>query len=95
VRLNAQDPAISQLATLRLARVLVDTGELDDAQRILDGAAKDAFAPELAELRGDLARARGQVPAARAAYEEALLGNPGSPLIRMKLDDLPAAGGNS
>jgi predicted negative regulator of RcsB-dependent stress response len=95
VRLNAQDPAIRQVATLRLARVLVDTGELDDAQRILDGAAKDAFAPELAELRGDLARARGQVPAARAAYEEALLGNPGSPLIRMKLDDLPAAGGNS
>jgi predicted negative regulator of RcsB-dependent stress response len=95
VRLNAEDPAIRQLATLRLARVLVDAGELDDAQRTLDGAAKDAFAPELAEVRGDLARAQGQVAAARAAYEEALRGNGNSRLLRMKLDDLPAANGNS
>lgn len=95
VRMNAEDSAIRQLATLRLARVLVDAGDLDDAQRILDGAPKDALAPELAELRGDVARARGQVAAARAAYEEALRGKGNSPLLRMKLDDLPAASGNS
>lgn len=95
VRLHAEDPAIRQLATLRLARVLVDAGDLDDAQLILDGAPKDALAPELAEVRGDLARARGQVAAARAAYEEALRGKANSALLRMKLDDLPAASGNS
>jgi predicted negative regulator of RcsB-dependent stress response len=95
VRLNAEDPAIRQLANLRLARVLVDAGELDDAQRILDGAAKDAFAPELAELRGDVARARGEMAGARSAYEEALRGNPDNPLLRMKLEDVPSANGNS
>lgn len=96
VRTNAPDPGLRQIASLRLARILVDEGELDAAQRILDAAPRDAFAPELAELRGDVARARGDVKAARAAYEEALAGKPGSSaILRMKLDDLPAAGGKS
>jgi predicted negative regulator of RcsB-dependent stress response len=96
VRTQAPDPALRQIATLRLARVLLDGGELDAAQALFASAPLDAFAPELAELRGDLARARGDVAAARAAYEEALAGKPiGAALLRMKLDDLPPAGGNS
>jgi predicted negative regulator of RcsB-dependent stress response len=96
VRANAPDPALRQIASLRLARILIDDGDLDAAQRILDAAPRDAFAPEFAELRGDLARARGDLRAARAAYEEALAGKAGSgALLRMKLDDLPAAGGKS
>jgi predicted negative regulator of RcsB-dependent stress response len=87
VRANAPDPALRQVATLRLVRVLIDDGDLDAAQRLLDAAPRDAFAPELAELRGDLA-------AARAAYEEALAGKSDSGvLLRMKLDDL--SGGKS
>jgi len=94
VRANAPDPALRQVATLRLLRVLIDDGDLDAAQRLLDAAPRDAFAPELAELRGDLARARGDLAAARAAYEEALAGKSDSGvLLRMKLDDLP--GGKS
>jgi predicted negative regulator of RcsB-dependent stress response len=94
VRANAPDPALRQIATLRLARILLDDADLDAAQRLLDAAPRDAFAPELAELRGDLARARGDLAAARAAYEEALAGKPDSGvLLRMKLDDLP--GGKS
>lgn len=92
-RANAPDPALRQIASLRLARILIGEGELDAAQRIIDGAPRDAFAPEFAELRGDLARARGDLPAARAAYEEALAGKPGSGvLLRMKLEDLPVGG---
>jgi predicted negative regulator of RcsB-dependent stress response len=94
VRANAPDPALRQVATLRLVRVLIDDGDLDAAQRLLDAAPRDAFAPELAELRGDLARARGDLAAARAAYEEALAGKSDSGvLLRMKLDDL--SGGKS
>lgn len=93
VRANAPDSALRQIASLRLARILIGEGELDAAQRIIDGAPRDAFAPEFAELRGDLARARGDLPAARAAYEEALAGKPGSGvLLRMKLEDLPVGG---
>jgi predicted negative regulator of RcsB-dependent stress response len=96
VRGNAPDPALRQIGSLRLVRILIDDGELDAAQRILDAAPRDAFAPEFAELRGDVARARGDVNAARAAYEEALAGKPASgALLRMKLEDLPAAGGKS
>lgn len=94
VRANAPDPALRQVATLRLVRVLIDDGDLDAAQRLLDAAPRDAFAPELAELRGDLARARGDLAAARAAYEEALARKSDSGvLLRMKLDDL--SGGKS
>jgi predicted negative regulator of RcsB-dependent stress response len=93
VRANAPDPALQQIASLRLARILIDDGELDAAQRIVEAAPRDAFAPEVAELRGDLARARGDVAAARAAYEEALAGKPDSGvLLRMKLDDLSVGG---
>lgn len=96
VRANAPDPGLRQIATLRMARILIDDGELDAAQRLLDAAPRDAFAPELAELRGDVARARGDAQGARAAYEEALAGKPASGLLlRMKLEDLPAAAGKS
>jgi predicted negative regulator of RcsB-dependent stress response len=91
VRANAPDPALRQIAALRLARILIDDGDLDAAQRIVDASPRDAFAPELAELRGDLARAGGDLAAARAAYEEALAGKPASGvLLRMKLEDLPS-----
>jgi predicted negative regulator of RcsB-dependent stress response len=96
VRANAPDPGLRQIAALRLTRILIDEAELDAAQRILDAVPRDAFAPEVAELRGDLARARWDLDAARAAYEEALAGKPASGvLLRMKLEDLPAPGGKS
>jgi len=96
VRANAPDAGLQQIAALRLTQILIEDGELDAAQRIVDAAPRDAFAPEFAELRGDLARARGDVQAARAAYEEALAGKPeGSAVLRMKLEDLPAAAGRS
>ena len=96
VRTQAPDQALRQIAALRLARLLIDGGDLDAAQRIVDAAPRDTFAPELAEVRGDLARSRGDLASARAAYEEALAGKPaGAAVLRMKLDDLPPAGGKS
>ena len=94
VRREATDPAIQEVATLRIARLYIDAGELDAARRLVDGMPKGAFGSQLAELRGDLARAGGDVDAARAAYEEALAGrHTGSNLLRFKLQDVAPPNG--
>ncbi len=89
---HAPDPALARIAALRLARIQVAEGQLDDAEATI--AAHDdspAFAGEFAAVRGDLAAARGDVAAARAAYEQAIEKGSGlSQLTRLKLDNLPA-----
>lgn len=90
----APDPALSRLAALRLARIQLAEGQLDAAAATI--AAHDrgsAFAGEFAAVRGDIAAARGDTAGARAAWEQALSAGTGLPqLIRLKLDNLPAAG---
>ena len=90
----APDPAFARIAALRLARIQVAEGDLDGATKTL--AAHDggtAFAGEFAAVRGDIALARGDTAAARKAYEEAIArGASLSQLIRLALDNLPAAG---
>lgn len=80
------------VARLRLAALLIDTQAWDEAERALAGEVPTAFAGLFADRRGDLAIARGQADAARAAYSDALakLG-PASALTRLvqlKLDSL-------
>lgn len=91
---NAPDPALARIAALRLARIQVAEGQLDDAEKTI--ATHDdspAFSGEFAAVRGDLAAARGDAAAARAAYEQAIEKGSGlSQLIRLKLDNLPVAG---
>ena len=91
---EAPDPAIARLAALRLARIQLSDGKLDDALATL--AAKDNgidFAGDFAAVRGDIAAARGDVKGARAEYEKAIAAGTSLPqVIRLKLDSLPAAG---
>jgi predicted negative regulator of RcsB-dependent stress response len=86
---NAAEPADRTLARLRLARVLLDAGKPQAAQAELDDKTTTG-SPALAELRGDIARAQGQAPQARQAYQEALAGLPAesgtAALIKLKLD---------
>ena len=86
---NAAEPADRALARLRLARVLLDAGKPQAAQALLDDKTTTA-SPAVAELRGDIARAQGQAPRARQAYQEALAGLPAesgtAALIKLKLD---------
>ena len=91
---QAPDPALARLAALRLARIQVAENQLDAAEKTLQthdtGA---AFAGEFAAVRGDIARAKGDLEAARAAYQQAIdQGSSLSQLIRLKIDNLPAAG---
>lgn len=91
---GAPDPALARLAALRLARVLIDQDELDEAVRVLDRQGDGgAFAGEMAALRGDIAVAQGRFEDARSAYEEALEAGTANPrLVELKLDNLPPAG---
>lgn len=89
---NAPDEGLRDLASLRLARVLLDMGELDAAGAELGRSFAPSFQGAAAELRGDLALARGDGESARSGYQEALkLGTGDLSLVQMKLDDLALA----
>ena len=86
---SAPDPAIREVARLRLAQLLLDINDVSALQALLNEPALPAFAGEFAVLRGDLARQQGDHEAARQAYQEALANGVGDQeLLRMKLVDV-------
>jgi predicted negative regulator of RcsB-dependent stress response len=86
---QASQPEVTNVARLRLARLLLDQGDATAATTQLDALPAGAFAARVAELRGDLARDRGDRETARAAYLEALdAGGENRAMLQMKLDDL-------
>jgi predicted negative regulator of RcsB-dependent stress response len=89
---NADDQSLRQIARLRLARLLLDQGAVDEASGLIAQAPVDNFKGDIAELRGDIALQKGDREAARQAYMEALefqVSN--SALVQMKVDNLAAA----
>ena len=90
---NAPDPSIQAIAVLRLARILLSSGKLDDADAVLTRyPAPNAFVGEYAAVRGDIARTRGDLAAARDAYTLAIAEQAGNAdLIQLKLENLPPA----
>ncbi|MDF1781875.1 MAG: tetratricopeptide repeat protein [Alcanivoracaceae bacterium] len=79
------------LATIRLARINVQTGELDAAEKLVSGKVPESFTGQALEIKGDILRARDNVSGARAAYSEALEKTEGEAhkeLVRMKMQDL-------
>jgi predicted negative regulator of RcsB-dependent stress response len=89
---RAPDPALGKLAAFRLARVLIADSDLDGAAAVIeqhdDGG---AFAGDFAGLRGDIAAAREDWDAARAAYRQAIDQQAAlARVIELKLQDLPA-----
>ncbi len=86
---SAPEPVLRELGRLRLGQLLLDMGEHEALQGLLDGSYSTAFAGEFAALRGDLERALGNVDRAREAYQEALIkGVDDESLLRMKLVDV-------
>jgi predicted negative regulator of RcsB-dependent stress response len=85
---NADNPSLKQLVELNLARLLVDQGELDAAEKLVKSE-QGGFAGEFAVIRGDIAFARGDKAAAATAYTQAMtLEVSNRNLLQMKLDDL-------
>ena len=86
---------LKQIARLRLAAMLFDDKQYDDALRTLDAKHDDAFAGIYADTRGDILTAAGRSAEARAAYQNALSRlDPRSPYrnyVQVKLDTLGGA----
>ncbi|HOL36674.1 MAG TPA: tetratricopeptide repeat protein [Rubrivivax sp.] len=68
---NARDDDIRTIARLRLAGLLADAKQYDEALRVLDAARAGAFEALVADRRGDVLMAQGKTAEAKAAYQAA------------------------
>lgn len=86
---------IKLVAQLRLARVLVLKGQLDDALSLINSVDAGAQAPAFNEVKGDIYVRQEKFDEARAAYSKALNApnaQAGSkPIVKMKYDNLAVA----
>jgi predicted negative regulator of RcsB-dependent stress response len=87
---NSKEPAIKDLARLRLAGVQFDQKQYDVALKTLSASHSDAYAPRFDDLKGDVLLAQGKPAEARAAYQAAFAkmaeDNPYRNIVELKLD---------
>jgi predicted negative regulator of RcsB-dependent stress response len=69
---HSKEPALRELFTLRLARVLLDQDQAQQALTTLAGVPAGDYPALTAELRGDALLKLGKTDAARSAYENAM-----------------------
>lgn len=90
---HADHPEIAAIARVRLAGVLLDEKQFDEALKVLDGASSTIHATAIADRRGDIFFAQNKIDEARAAYRDALskatAEHPLRQIIQLKLDALP------
>ncbi len=83
---------VTLVAQLRLARVLVMKGLLDEALTLINSVDAGAQAAAFDEVKGDILVSLGQLDEARAAYSKALNANDSrggaKPIVKMKYDNL-------
>lgn len=92
---NSKEPAVKDLARLRLAGVQLDQREYDAALKTLSSTHSDAFDFRFLDLKGDVLLAQGKPAEARAAYQAAFgkmaEDNPYRNIVELKLDALGGA----
>lgn len=82
------------LARTRLASVLLDQKKYDEALKALDGNTDEAYAPMVADVRGDVMFAQNRMDEARAAYKAAVdKADPHNPVKQIAQTKLAALGG--
>ena len=69
---HTTDEELKAIARFRIAQVLLDDKQYDEALKLLDAKTDDAFAALYADLRGDVLAAAGKNADARGAYQAAL-----------------------
>ncbi|CAH0992657.1 hypothetical protein SIN8267_02790 [Sinobacterium norvegicum] len=90
------DQELVSVTELRLARVLDANGDSDKAMALIEQGRDGGFQVGFNELKGDILKAQGDLAAARVAYQQAAdgaaeFGIQASPLLALKLQNLPAA----
>lgn len=93
---KGKDPALRDLARLRLAAVLLQKGEFDGALTRLAPDPVEPYKARFADLRGDVLAAQGKPAEARAAYQAAIDALAGADeraatlreVVRLKLESL-------
>ncbi|HID44509.1 MAG TPA: tetratricopeptide repeat protein [Chromatiaceae bacterium] len=86
---NSSKDAITRLAKIRLARLLLDMQDLDEAAALVANPADDAYQGEFLSIQAEVKLARGDREAARSAFAQALEKGVSNPtLISMKLTEL-------
>jgi predicted negative regulator of RcsB-dependent stress response len=93
---RADEPELKEIARYRMAELLLNDRQYDDALKVLDAKHGDAFAGLYDDLRGDVLAAGGRVNEARAAYQSVLTKldakSQYKSYVQVKLDSLgPAA----
>ena len=91
---HAPDKEITGITELRLARVLTAEDKPDQAIKLINKKRSPIMQVGFDELHGDILRVKGEISAARQAYEkaqQAIVDNQlqSSPLLELKLDNLP------
>jgi predicted negative regulator of RcsB-dependent stress response len=90
------DQELIPVIELRLARVLDAIGNSDEAMALIKQSRDGGFQVGFNELKGDMLKAEGDLSAARTAYQQAAdgaaeFGIEASPLLTLKLQNLPVA----
>ncbi len=92
---HAGEPALKDVARLRLASIFLDEKNYAEAMALLETKHPDSFDGLYADLRGDVLSAQGKIDEARSsyklAYEKIDAQSMYRNLIQMKLDALGAA----
>ena len=93
---NARPEPVQIIARERLARVMLDQGDTNEALALINGAPSDAgFTAQFAEIKGDIYRHRGELDKAARYYAEALdsleTGTGNRSFLEIKLEDVASA----
>jgi predicted negative regulator of RcsB-dependent stress response len=92
---KSSEEELKDVARLRLASILFDEKQYDEALRTLDARHDDAFAGIYADARGDNLAAAGRIEEARTAYQTAVAQLDAKSsyrnFVQVKLDALPGA----
>jgi predicted negative regulator of RcsB-dependent stress response len=92
---RADETELKEIARYRLAELLLNDKQYDDALKVLDAKHGEAFAGLYDDLRGDALAAAGRINEARAAYQAALpkldAKSQYKGYVQVKLDSLGAA----
>ncbi len=84
---------LSNIARIRLIRLMLATGEYEQGLQLInevDAKQASSFSASYDELVGDLYVALDRLDEARTAYQNALRDGQSSPLLQFKIDDLTA-----